>query len=100
MWTQVTHGQIVDDIMADIGRELNVEFQQPSIAMFLHYRDGEWLYDEHGSRLDTKVSRWGTGAKRIVKGPTWDETENAYRERLNRELREAVNELMLAKAND
>jgi len=41
MWTQVTHGQIVDDIMADIGRELNVEFQQPSIAMFLNYRDGE-----------------------------------------------------------
>ena len=100
MWTQVTHGQLVDDIIAEIGRELNIEFQQPSIAMFLHYRDGEWLYDEDGSRLDTKVSRWATGLERIVRGPTWDEPENAYRERLKKELREAVNELMLVEAKN
>jgi hypothetical protein len=51
MWTQVTHGQLVDEIMIKIGCELNIEFQQPSIAMFLTYRDGEWLYDEYGSYL-------------------------------------------------
>ena len=61
MWTQVTHGQLVDEIMIKIGSELNIEFQQPSVAMFPHYRDGEWLYDEDGQRLDTKISRLGHG---------------------------------------
>ena len=56
MWTQVTHGQSVDDIMAKIGRELGIEFKEPSIAMALTYRTGEWLYDEHGSRLDKVAS--------------------------------------------
>lgn len=101
MWTQVTHGQLVDDIMIEIGRELNIEFQQPSVAMFPHYREGEWLYDEDGQRLDTKISRWGTGAERIVKGPFWfNESSIVYRERLNKEIREAVSELMLVKTND
>lgn len=94
MWTQVTHGQMVDDIMAQIGRELNIGFQQPSIATLLTYRHGEWLYDEHGSRLDTKVSRWCTGSSRVVKGPVWTETYDGYRDRLERELRAVVNYLI------
>jgi hypothetical protein len=94
MWTQVTHGQLVDDIIVKIGREMDIRFQQPSIAMFLTYRAGEWLYDEYGSRLDTKLYRWH-GAERIVKGPFWfNESGIAYRERLERELRGAVCELM------
>jgi len=48
--------------------ELGIEFKEPSIAMALTYRTGEWLYDEHGSRLDTRLRRWGTGVERIVKG--------------------------------
>jgi|SRR5882762_5633983 len=98
MWTQVTHGQLVDDIMIKIGRELNIEFQQPSIAMFPHYRGGEWLYDEHGPRLDTKISRWDMGAERIVKGPFWlNESRSTYRDRVERDLRTAVGELMADK---
>src|SRR6266481_394336 len=88
MWTQVTHGQSVDDIMAKIGRELGIEFKEPSIAMALTYRTGEWLYDEHGSRLDTRLRRWGTGVERIVKGPLYrKETQSEYGERLERGLR-------------
>jgi hypothetical protein len=94
MWTQVTHGQMVDDIMVEIGRELNIAFQQPSIAMSLSYRTGDWLYDEYGSRLDTKVSRWGTDKERIVKGPVWTETYDEYRERLEGELRSAITDLL------
>ncbi len=95
MWTQVTHGQSVDDIMAKIGRELGIEFKEPSIAMALTYRTGEWLYDEHGSRLDTRLRRWGTGVERIVKGPfCLKESRSEYLERLERDLRVAVGELM------
>jgi hypothetical protein len=94
MWTQVSHGQLVDDILTKIGGGLNIEFERPSTAMVLGYRTGKWLYDEHGSRLDTKVSRWGIGTNRIVRGPVWTETYDGYRKRLERELCLAVNDLM------
>ena len=100
MWTQVSHGQLVNDIVTKIGVELDINFERPSTAAAFRYQNGKWLYSEHGSQLDTRVSRWGTGANRIVKGPTWDESENAYRERLNKELGEAVNELMMVESND
>jgi hypothetical protein len=93
MWTQVSHGQIVNDVVTKIGVELNIEFERPSTAMALNYRTGKWLYGEYGSQLDTRVSRWGMGTNRIVKGPEWTETHDKYRERLERELRAAVREL-------
>ena len=86
MWTQVSNGQIVNDIVTKIGVELDIEFERPSTAMAIGYRTGKWLYDEYGSQLDTRVSRWGTGTNRIVKGPEWTETHYKYCERLEREF--------------
>ena len=94
MWTQVTQGQLRDKVFVKLGRELGIEFEEPSYAMFLTYRTGKWLYDEHGSRLGTRLRRWGTGAERIVNGPTSGESEKTYLERLERELCAVVSELM------
>src|SRR5260370_11789626 len=89
MFTQVSNGQLVNDKVMKIGLELNIKFERPSIAMAQDYPTGKWLYDEHGSTLDTKVSRWGTATNRIVKGPIWTETYDEYSQRLDRELRSA-----------
>jgi len=94
MRTQVSHGQIVNDVVTKIGVELDIEFERPSTAKALGYPTGKWLYGEHGSQLDTRVSRWGTGTNRIVRGPEWTETKDMYSERLERELRAAVNDLI------
>lgn len=100
MFTQVSHGQLVNDKMAKIGLELNIKFDRPSIAKAQHYPSGKWLYDEYGSSFDIKVSRWGTGANRIVKGPIWSETSDwsetydEYSQRLEVELRSAVRDLI------
>src|SRR2546423_1653985 len=94
MFTQVSHGQLVNDKMTKIGLELDIKFNRPSIAMAQQYPRGKWLYDEHGSSHDIKVSRWGAGANRIVKGPVWTETYDEYCQRLEIELRSAVYDLI------
>jgi hypothetical protein len=93
MWTQVLHGQLVDGVMLRIGREMNIEFEQPSRFIAHTYPTGKWLYNEYGSSLDTEIGRWCSGSNRIVKGPSWTETDGEYCERLERELRVAVNDL-------
>ena len=97
MGTQVTDGKILDEVAAKIGRELNIDFQKLSMPASRNYRPGQWLYDD--TRPDIEVSRWLMSGEQIVEGPTWGETDNAYRQRIERELREALNDLLLLERN-
>jgi hypothetical protein len=96
MNTEVGNGGLVDEIMIRISGELRTKIPRgPSLGMVLTkgIKKGDWHYDRNGSSLDTRISRWGMGAKQVVKGPSFTEWEDSYRERLESELRAAVREL-------
>jgi hypothetical protein len=92
--TQVTSGELVDSKIATIGYDQGIKFERASPGMFPHYRQGRWLYEEYGPRLGTRVFRWATDAEKVVDGPRLFESDEAYRSRLEAELRTAVSELM------
>ena len=97
MYTQVQYTLFIDELLARLSVEFDIDVSRSSVAMVDIYRTGDWLYAGEASTLNTKIWRWGI--KRdpvIVYGPKWDDDQTTFERKLENELRVAISRLLEA----